>query len=273
MTTIQHSADELGSTAALTVPPPPPPRPAEWGRALRALRELLANPQDTAKAFEIFAAFGGQDEERTFQRVLVHPTGQRLLAQRPSLIDHLADRAGLARMPADSFGRAYLEYLERNELDPVGLLALKSAMQAEALASGESHARLDPLREWFRDRTLLMHDLWHVLTEYDTDALGESALLPFSYAQHGGRANLLLVVGVAIRGLTQVGVSFPRYLFQAWRRGRRATWLPAFPYEELLAEPVEEVRRRAAIDPPHLAHPGGIRRGDLATTAGATAVS
>ena len=49
-----------------------------------------------------------------------------------------------------------------------------------------------------------------------------------------------------------------RYLFRAWRRGRRASPLVLARYEELLPLPLDEVRQRLGIAPPQAAHPGGI---------------
>jgi len=246
---------------AFDPPPPVPPRPVQWRRAVRALRDLLADPDQTEKAFEIFMAIGARDEERGFQKFLAHPTGRRLLQTQPSLIGALSDRDALERLPAESFGRSYLDYLERTGFEPDGLLKLKRALQARAESEGDSQAQLDPAREWWRDRSILTHDLWHVLTGYGTDELGEAALLPFSYAQAGGRANLLLVIGVALQGAGELGVSFLPYLHQAWQRGRRAAWLPALAYEELLPLPLEEVRRWSNIQPLEVAHPNGIPSG------------
>jgi ubiquinone biosynthesis protein COQ4 len=244
----------------LDVPPPPPPRPVEWRRALRAVRALLANPEQTEKAFEVFLALDGNQEERIFQRFLGCPQGRRLAAARPSLLEHLSDRAALAALPDDSLGRAYLAYLERTGLAPDGLVKLKSEMERYADSIGERLPVLDPMREWLRVRGILMHDLWHVLTSYGTDGFGEAALLAFSFAQLPGRANALLVVGACLRCVADHGLGFVPYMLQAWRRGRRAAWLPALPYESLLAGPLDTARRFAAIGPAEQAHPGGILR-------------
>ena len=236
-------------------------RPREWRRALRALRGLLADPDDTILAFEIFDAVDRGVEERAFQRFRRDPVGSRLLAARSSLAAALADRAALAAMPAGSFGRAYAAYLDANRFDPLGLLRVKEALEARLRARGETRPCLDDARAWFRERGILTHDLWHVLTGYGTDDLGEAALLPFSLAQSGGFANAILVAGVAARGFAFAGPALPRYLWQAWRRGRRATWLPVLPYEELLPVSLTAVRARAGITAPDQAHPGGIRIG------------
>jgi ubiquinone biosynthesis protein COQ4 len=254
------SADAGRASAVLSLPAPPPERPVEWRRAVRALRELLADPDQTQKAFEVFLALDGGHSEPTFQRLLAQPQGARLAAERPCLLRRLSDRAALAALPADSFGRAYLAYLDRTGFAPDGLVKLKAEMEAYAESIGERLLALDATREWFRERGILMHDLWHVLTDYSTDGLGEAALLAFSCAQMPGRANRLLLLGAGLRGAGEAGIGFAAYLYRAWRRGRRAAWLAALPYEELLDQPLEAVRRLARIEPASLAHPGGILR-------------
>jgi len=253
----------------VAIPPPPPARPVQWRRAVRALRELLANPDRTEKAFEVFLAIDGDQEERAFQQLLAQPSAPQLLAERPCLLSRLSDRAGLAALPADSFGRGYLAYLDRTGFAPDGLLKVRAELEAHAQSIGEELIPLDPIREWYRQRSILSHDLWHVLTDYGTDGLGEGTLLAFSLAQLPGRANRLLVFGAGMRGAGEYGPGLLRHMYRAWLRGRRAVWLNALPYEALLAEPLEEVRRAARIEPSAVAHPGGIPQGSWRPAAGA----
>ena len=245
----------------IDAPPPPARRPREWRRAFRALRTLLRDPDATMQAFEIFDAIDREVEERAFRRLRIDPTGARLLATRPSLPAALADRAALGRMPEGSFGRAYLAYLDATGFHPHGLLHLKTALEERLRADGRPRPQLDPAREWFRERSILTHDLWHVLTGYGTDDLGEAVLLPFSLAQTGGYANALLVAGVLVRGTMLAGLWFARYLYEGWRRGRRTPWLGAAAYEELLPRPLDEVRRSIGLPHADEAHRGGIRQG------------
>jgi len=239
---------DLVAAASLDPPEGPPATvPVSWRRALRALRELLDDPDRTEKAFEVFLALNGDEEERMFQRFRAHPTGAALLRERPSLLERLSDRAALANLARGSFGAAYLQYLERTGFSPDGLVRLKSQMEAHAAAMGEQLPILDPAREWFRVRGLLTHDLWHVLTGYDTDRRGETYLLAFSLAQLSGRANRMLTIGAGLRGLREEGIGFVRAMYGAWQRGRRALWLPALPYEALLPVVFDEVRAVAGI--------------------------
>ncbi len=127
--------------------------------------------------------------------------------------------------------------------------------------SEEGVPPLDPLRAWFRDRTLLVHDLFHVLTDYGTDELGEATLLAFSLAQLGGRSQALLTFGAALEVWRALGWRWLLYDFRAWRRGRSASWLVALPWEELLPLRLETVGRLAGVLDAAEAHPKGVLRG------------
>ena len=248
------------------IPPPPPPQPLRWRRALRELRALLETPDATEHAIDFMYALGSGAFERNFQRLAETARGRALLADRPSLLAALSDRGALARMPDGSLGRAYLEYLERNGFEPAGLLQLEHRVQAR-WERDDGVPRLDPLRDWFRDRSILAHDLFHVLTDYGTDDLGEATLLAFSLAQFGGRAQALLTAGAAFDCVRARGWRFLRYDFRAWRRGRRAASLVALPWEELLPLRLETVRRLAGVEDADEAHPEGILRGQIAERA------
>ena len=100
---------------------------------------------------------------------------------------------------------------------------------------------------WYADRSELGHDLAHVLTGYGADSLGETALLWFSYGAFAGRGNALLMVGAAFRTWREAGPTWPLRLLRAYRRGRNAGCLSALPYERLLAQPLDEVRRLARV--------------------------
>jgi ubiquinone biosynthesis protein COQ4 len=244
---------------SLEIPPPPPRQPTRWRRALAELRALIADPDDTDRAVSLMYALGTREFEKSFQRFVASPGGRALLEARPSLLAALSDRAALARLDEGSLGRAYLDYLARNGFEPGGLLEVQA--RVEASWADEGMPTLDPLRSWFRDRTILMHDLFHVLTDYGTDELGEGTLLAFSLAQLPGRGQAFLTLGAALEVWRALGRRWLAYDFRAWRRGRRAAWLPALPWEELLPLPLGTVRRLAGVGEAREAHPHGVLRG------------
>jgi ubiquinone biosynthesis protein COQ4 len=247
----------------IEIPPSPARAPVRWRRAFAELRALIRTPEETDHAMHLAYALGGRRElERSFRRFAASPSGAALLAERPSLVAALGDREALARLPAGSLGRAYLAYLDANGFAAAGLLEVERRVEAQWLGEG-GVAPLDPLRAWFRDRTLLAHDLFHVLTDYGTDELGEATLLAFTLAQLGGRAQMLLTLGAALEVWRTLGRRWLAYDFRAWRRGRRALWLAALPWEELLPLRVATVRRLAGVCDADVAHLGGVLRGSL----------
>ncbi len=210
---------------------------SDWRKGLEALRKLMDDPDSTEYAFELVDAVDPDAHERYLGRLRKHPQGRRLLEERPRLADLLCDRETLVRMPEGSFGRAYLEFIEKNHLDPAGLIELRNNLDPHG----------SPDERWIRDRTLLMHDLWHVLTGCDTSDEGEAELLPFSWAQNGSRALALLTLGTAYYASKASLLALQRRMLRSWRRGRRAAWLLALPYEELLPQSLEDVRRSVGL--------------------------
>jgi hypothetical protein len=95
-----------------------------------------------------------------------------------------------------------------------------------------------------RVRAVKYHDLHHVLTDYDTDTIGEFEIAAWEIAAgcKGFAAAWVLNLGGMVGGL----VSAPRRTFRAYVRGRRMQSLYGRDYEELLGKRVSELR--AAVE-------------------------
>jgi len=234
------------------VAPPPPPRKVEWGRARAALRRLIDDPERTEQVFELIDALAGNAGERLFQRFLREPDAAGLLARKPSLLAALSDLSALEQLPGDSLGRCYARFMREADLSAEGLV------EASEEGGRERGEPLDADRTWFYERLRDMHDLWHVVTGYGRDVAGEAALLAFTYAQTRNRGIGAIVLAAIAKGPKSLDLAWPRYLLRAWRRGHRAVLLAAAAWEDLLALPLEEARRRLGVAPPEVAHPGGI---------------
>lgn len=222
--------------------PAPVPTRLQPGKALIALRRLLANKEDTVAVFEIMRALNGGSTAKGYARLLETAQGGRLAYERAELTDRLKDTAWLESLPADSLGAAYLAFLRRNGFTPDGLVET-SKVGATPVEQRHPYA-------WFGRRTRDAHDLWHILTGYETDGLGEACLVAFSFAQTGGLGWALIAFGAWARSMRMGGRAQARSIVEGWRMGRRAGWLQAEDYDRLLAEPLDAARRRLKLERP-----------------------
>jgi ubiquinone biosynthesis protein COQ4 len=213
--------------------------------AVRALRALFRDPDDTAQVFVLIEALSGDSRKRVARRLWRSPVGARLLRERRSLAEVLADRTRLAALPAHSLGRAYLALCERAGITPEGLVAASDVGEPRLLEGDERF-----VHQLLRDS----HDLWHVVTGYQTDTVGEAAVLAFSFAQTHNPGVLLIVLLAMVEASSDRPWVRP-LLLQAFARGVRAAWFPAADWEALLERPLEEVRRELGVDAPPLYTP------------------
>jgi ubiquinone biosynthesis protein COQ4 len=124
---------------------------------------------------------------------------------------------------------------------------------------------MDVLEDWIRDS----HDLWHVVTGYHGDLIGEAALLAFSFAQTWNPGVGFIVAAAMVqtgrlrRRFRSLGLVSdvettidPRVLMvQGLIRGMRAEWLVAQDWEALLPLPLEQVRARLGVGEPPVYKP------------------
>lgn len=209
--------------------------------ALRALRALSRDPDDTGQVFKIVAALSGDTQGRIARRLAGSDMGQRLLREGKSLVPVLIDRERLRGLPEGSLGRAYLQFCERHGITADGLIAASQEGDMSALGADE---------QFVAARMRDIHDLIHVVTGYQTDLVGEASVLSFTVAQtkNPGVALIVLLAYVRPRGPHRGSRNVLR---QAFARGRRAAWLPEVDWEAQLARPLSEVRRDLGLgDPP-----------------------
>lgn len=210
--------------------------------ALKALKRLIDDPERTEQVFVVIRAMSGDSLQRGFQRFRQTAVGRRVLsdAGQPSLLDHLSDRDALRRLPVGSLGRAYLVFVEQEQITADGLVE----------ASEHEQRIADPALARFAARQRDMHDLWHVCTGYGRDTFGEDCLLGFTYAQGRNRGIGLICLAGAFKIRQVLGRGVFRAVYKAYRAGCRAEWLPAADWEALLPQPLESVREQLKIEPP-----------------------
>ncbi|HEV2082860.1 MAG TPA: Coq4 family protein [Brevundimonas sp.] len=219
----------------------PPLRPLT---ALRAFGRLVRDKEDTAQVFEIMRALSGGSLKRGYDRMLRSVEGGRQAYLRAELARNLDDAVWLAGFGPGTVGAAYRAFREARGFTAEGL-----ADEARKVAPDAVDAAHPVV--WYSRRIRDVHDVWHVLTGYGTDALGEACVVSFSHAQTGNLGFAFIGWGAAAEIRREApGVPALRAVAQAWRLGRRARWLPALDYEALFREPLDAARARLGLTPP-----------------------
>lgn len=213
-------------------------------RAVRAARTLAADPDDLPQVFTIIESLSLNTLSRITRRLGRTVAGRSLLSEQPDIVARLADREALARLPEGSLGRAYLAFVERENISADGI----------RMAGKQGSTRRDAIpapMDWVHGRMRDTHDLWHAVTGYSGDVLGETALLAFTFAQIFNPAiGLIIAIGlVKTIGAPTGGDEARRTIFEGYQRGKQAKWFAEQHWESMLALPVQDVRCLLSVGP------------------------
>ena len=212
--------------------------------ALRQLRQLIADPQDTSKVFEVIRAASGPSLRRGIKRFAAREVGRRVLEKEIDLLDTMRDRERLEALPSGTLGRTYYDFIYAESLSADGLV------DASMSQGGAMYDQMSPDVQRYAKRLRDQHDIWHTLTQYSRDELGEACLLGFTYAQTRNRGIGMIVLTGGWKLYKALGTRALRAIWQGFRSGLHASWLPGENWEALLELPIDEVRRQLAIRPP-----------------------
>jgi ubiquinone biosynthesis protein COQ4 len=212
------------------------PRSLDPIAAIRAVRTLIANPEDTAQVFKVIRALTGNSFEKLYQRVMADPDGRRILDEKRDILAVLKERDRLREMADGTLGREYARFLDTEYIDAEGLVHASEDIDDPSIFLDE---RAQILSRRLRDS----HDLWHVVTGYQRDIFGELALLSFTYRQTGNHGIGFIVFIASLRLWHEGHREALKLIWNAWWRSRRSAFFPAADWEAMLPLPLEEVRR------------------------------
>lgn len=225
-----------------------PARPTPRFRPFKAMghfRKLIANKEDTEQVFRIYECLPSKHFLPTAKAFIESDAGRHLMVSEPYLPTILDDHDTLKQLPVGTVGRAYVDFMVREGLSAAGLVA-----ESEKMRRGRPVYN-DQI-QWYADRRRDTHDLFHVLTGYGRDPLGEQCVLGFSYGQSPDLGSLFIAYAGGLELKRRVKADAP--IFAAIRQGQRCGKAAAQIVEQdvhaLLAEPLEAARARLRITPP-----------------------
>jgi ubiquinone biosynthesis protein COQ4 len=191
------------------------------------LGDLRRNPDDTESALKAAVLLNAGRLPHLVAAFEAQAEGRELLRTRPAIDCEHVDLEALAKLPEGTLGRAYSEFLRSRNLTPEVFAVPREIRNEDA--------------RYMAQRVRQTHDLWHVVTGYDTHVLGEIELQAFAYAQLGTPFSLL----IALFGASHANLLSPRVASRVWAaywHGRRAEPLVWRAWERHFATPLSELR-------------------------------
>lgn len=216
-------------------------------KVLHHFGKLIEDKEDTEQVFHIIEATKGRKSHAQAHAFIRSPEGQRMISGGVDIPAMLDDHARWADCAAETVAAHYIAFMKREGLSAAGLVA-------------ESHKWAPPeslpqdQTQWYFDRLRDTHDLFHVLTGYGRDALGEASLLGFSYEQNHNKG-ILFIAYAGARQIKKVsGTKAP--LFAAIKEGRAlgraAAKIAHQDIAALMREDIGEARKRLNIGKPEV---------------------
>lgn len=233
-TTVTDSVTDPFAIDATTMP-----GRERWRRALSALATVMADPDrtDQVLVFSIYANAGSLPSR--IHRFLDDPTGRRLFEERRYLDSRTIDLDALAALPTNTLGHAYATFMRANGLTPDVFDAPPEQVRDEQMT-------------YVVQRLRQTHDLWHVVTGFQTTPTSEIALQAFTFGHLGAPSSAVLALAGTLRAARVMPTLFLE-VARAFRAGRRADRLATFAWEDHWETPLDEVRALLDISPAFVA--------------------
>ena len=223
-----------------------PSRPMNLWKAWKAFRGLVGDRNDTRYVFEFFENVNGRSYETYYDEFLSSDYGREIVHDFRSVGRFLSDRKTLESYGPGTFAAAYLKHMDANGFTAEGVFEASLAQAPE---------RMKYLQDNFPDLYAInymgsvTHDMYHVLSGYGADPLGEALLLVYSAQMSSSRgANWLgRLAGLQIRSeipAWPVG----RMMDEAVRNARNAVKFHTVDLTSYMHLPIDEARAELKVD-------------------------
>jgi ubiquinone biosynthesis protein Coq4 len=207
-------------------------------RTLRAMNGFWQLSQDPSKLERVFEIADSSETTKIHEEVAAHvrrhPRGARALRECPRI--GTIDLGELAKLPEGTLGRVFADHMIANGLDP-------KAIPVPYVAPGDVRYVKAHLRE--------THDVWHVVTGFDTDVAGEIGLQAFYLAQLPSRLSAVLIAMAFVHLATKnidVRETLMNEIMRGWAIGKRAEPFFGFEWAKHWTTPIADVRRMLGVD-------------------------
>ncbi|KGF71646.1 hypothetical protein DO97_17075 [Neosynechococcus sphagnicola sy1] len=197
--------------------------------------------QDATSLKSVFDINDGLRNSEAMQSATTYlksiPEMAALISER--YVTPIPDLKALLALPKDTLGYVYAAKMTAENFDP-------NFYRPVPIAEDLDYIRL---------RTRHTHDIWHAVTGFDTDSLGEVGLQAFGFSQmHYPSAVLIMTAGLisSVIRSTQDSHEIDAYfetIYQGYQMGRQAKLFLAQKWEEGWDKPLAQWREELNVKP------------------------
>lgn len=206
--------------------------PLDALRALYRLARLVQDPNRLDEVFEMADALGKPEALNPIvEQIAKDPFVAKAFDEKHRIVVALP---ALRRLPEGTLGRAFAAHMDAAKLDPSALPTLPDSDRVL----------------YFRAHLYETHDIWHAVTGFGVDFVGELGLQGFYLAQIPGPLPSLLVAVGFVRGAIydrHLIKPFMNELIRGWRMGESAKPFFGVKWDEMWSMPLSEVRAKLGI--------------------------
>lgn len=210
---------------------------------VESLLESLASwdPRASVPLALRYMEAGDEEALAGFDRMaLAHPSSDAMLKER--YLSPVPDLEYLEGLPDGTLGKAFERYIRENDLDP--------KLLRESAFIGAHQKRGDDVG-YLAERGFQLHDMFHVLTGYDTTPLGEVRVVSFTVAQTPAPYPAMIIASRPLQMVLYKPELLPPVMdaiTEGWALGRRAKLLLDVHWEQYWESPLAELRAEYRLD-------------------------
>ncbi len=214
-------------------------------KAIHHMRKLIADKESTEQFFHMMEALNGASLMRRFDDFLGSANGKKRFQDRRYLPPILDDHSWIETLPENSLGKAYMRFMKREKLSAQGLVEESDKFRQNAKSYKDDF-------DWYSKRLRDTHDLFHILTGYGRDPLGEACLLGFTHPQHKARGFLIVgfMAAFEVKQRSPKGTKVWSCFREGRQNGKLADVIAEHDLIALMHRPLEEARAHLNIAQP-----------------------
>ncbi|MEM7555757.1 MAG: Coq4 family protein [Cyanobacteria bacterium P01_A01_bin.84] len=206
----------------------------EFITTLKGCVSLIRDPSQTESVFDIVEGMRNTNASKfALKYIQSHPEVDKIIQERH--IPDIPNIEALLKYPQTSLGYTYASYIKESnfQADFYRKLKVKDDISYVLLRMRQSH------------------DIWHIVTGFGTDSIGELGLQAFSLAQTRLPLPVILLAGGLVRTLLKSPETLGNLLEQiaiGYRMGAKAKPFLAQKWEENWNKPLDEIRKELNVE-------------------------